>query len=300
VYWVRGRDLLADALFEQGRVLESIKVQRATVALEGDARRPSSLGPLMWQTWAGLAGQEARIGRGDVAEKALKEAMRAVDEDAAVRPQDSPWRALVPVMKDNWRARLLVWAGDNQSAIDMTDTAANRIKQIKIPDDDANSRAVHANIRRFMLTTQGLAQVRLGRYAQAETTQRERETLPQNPFSAADPQDERSRARMMRAHAVAKQDRIEEARKLLQPDLEIYRGEQKRGARGVSFNRDFAYALYVDAITQPGDAAGRARKDAALAEAAKLIGSLSNEARQLADVKDVASLIAVARTSTSS
>jgi len=45
----------------------------------------------------------------------------------------------------------------------------------------------------FMLTTQGLAQVRLGRYAQAETTQRERETLPQNPFSAADPQDERSR-----------------------------------------------------------------------------------------------------------
>ena len=299
VYWVRGRDLLADALFEQGRVLESINLQRGTVALENDSRRPSSLGPLMWQTWAGLAGQEARIGHADVAEKILKEAMRAIDEDAAMRPQDSVWRALIIVMKDNWRARLLAWTGNNQSAIEMTETAANRIKQIKIPDDDANSRTVHTNIRRFMLTTQGLAQVRLGLYAQAEMTQRERETLPPNAFSAADPQDERSRARVMRAHAVAKQGRSEEARKLLQPDLEIYRGEQKRGARGVSFNRDLAYALYVDAITQPGDAAGRARKDAALAEAAGLIGGLSNEARQLVDVRDVAGLITAARTPSS-
>jgi hypothetical protein len=248
-YLVRGREQVADVLFEQGRVAESIETMRGTAALERDPRRPSSLGPLTWPTWAGLAFQEARSGRADAAEKALKEAMRAIDEDAALQREGSPWRSLIPAMKDSWRARLQLVAGNDQAATQMADAAAGQLAQIKIPDDDGNAKATRTNIRRQLLITQVLAGLRLGRYAQAEANATERASLPANPFSAADPQDEWSRAQVTRAHSVAKQGRSEEARKLVLAELKRYRDEQEHGAGGVSFNRDLAYALYVDAIT---------------------------------------------------
>jgi hypothetical protein len=63
----------------------------------------------------------------------------------------------------------------------------------------------------------------------------------------------------------------------------------------VSFRRDLAHALFVSAISQPADAAGRGRRTAALAEASALIGGLSAEAQRLADVRMVTQLIAAAR-----
>jgi hypothetical protein len=145
------------------------------------------------------------------------------------------------------------------------------------------------------LATQTNAAIRLGLYPQAEAAARERVSLPPNPFSAADPQDDRSRAAVMLAHAVAMQGRGEEARTLVQPELARYRGEQKHGARGVTFHVDLAYALYVDALAQPGDPAGHARRDASLAEAAKLLNGLSTEATQLADIRELTGWIAAAR-----
>jgi hypothetical protein len=146
-----------------------------------------------------------------------------------------------------------------------------------------------------LLITEGIAQIRLGRYADAERAATERAGLPPNRFSEADPEDDRSRARVMRAHAVAKQGRNDEARKLVQPEIEYYRRAQQHGGKGLSFQRDLAYALYVNAIAQPGDPAGRAKKDANLAEAAQLIAGLSSEARQLMELREISGLIAAAR-----
>ena len=80
MYWIRGNGQVSDTMFERGRVLESMDVLRAAVALEKDARRPSSLGPQLNWTWAELAGQEARSGQRANAEKSLREAIRANDE----------------------------------------------------------------------------------------------------------------------------------------------------------------------------------------------------------------------------
>jgi hypothetical protein len=99
----------------------------------------------------------------------------------------------------------------------------------------------------------------------------------------------------MLAHTIVMQGRGEEARKLVQPELARYHAEEKRGARGVTFQHDLAYALYVDAVAQPSDAAGHALRDAALAEAARQIAGLSNEAQQLADARMLAGWIAAAR-----
>jgi hypothetical protein len=140
-----------------------------------------------------------------------------------------------------------------------------------------------------------MAQIRLGRFGDAEQASKERASLPPNQFVATDPKDETSRAEVMRAHAVAMQGRLDEARAIIAPVLEYYRDWQSRGAAGVSFDRDVAYALYVNAVSQPTDSAGAARRAADLAQAAKMINGLSPEARRLADVQYVSEVIASAR-----
>jgi hypothetical protein len=297
VYWIRGNGELADAILEQGRVQESLDLQLATVALENDPRRPSSLGPSMWQNWVGLAGLQARMGQQAAAQKSLKEAIRASEESMVGARKDSPYFALLPLMYESWRARIQMYSGDFSSAQQAAGAAADGLRRLKLPDDDAQARGMQANTLRFLLTTQGISQIRLGRYADAEKASQERAALPPNAFGSSDPRDDISRARVMQAYSAAMLGRKDDARQLLAPELEYLRGEQKQGARGLSFQRDLAYALCTDAIAQPDDGPGRAQRKLQLAEAAKLIADLPAEARQIADVRYVGELIAAAQAS---
>jgi hypothetical protein len=294
VYWIRGKESVANALFEEGRVLESVEVRRSAVALETDSRAPPNLGLLLNFIGPGLATQEARMGHRAAAEDAYTAAVRVSDQAAAQEPAGSPRRTLSQLAPGAWDARLQLYFGEDQRALEKAVAAIERIKQVEIPADNANAIASRDNFLRFSLTTVSAAALRLGRHAQAEATSRERLALPPNRFGTDDPQDETSRARVMLAHAVALQGRLEEARKLVQPDLERYRSERKSGANGISFQRDLAHALYVSAIAQANDAAGRAQKDTDLAEAAKLLGGMSAEARQLVDNSELSGWIVTA------
>jgi hypothetical protein len=294
VYLVRGKEQVAGVLFEQGRVAESMSVLRATVALEDDKRRPSSLKPLLWQAWVNLAAQEARTGQRAVAEKSLQQARIAIAEMAALETKGSARQSLLGIVANAWQARLQLMFGDDAAALAGADALDREVSQIAVPENDKNSAGFRANIRRGALTTASLAAIRLGRFADAERAARERHALPPNPFSELDPQEERSRAHVTLAHAVASQGRREEARTILRDDLVRYREEQERGARGVSFERDFAYALYVDAISQADDAAGQERRKSSLAAASRMLGRLSAEARQLTDVRELDGWIAAA------
>ena len=296
-YWIRGKGQVAAALFEQGRVLESIAVQRSAVALQDDKRAASSLGPQLNWTWYLLAGDEAQVGQRVAAEKSLRGAARATDELIAQIPEGNPRRKLLPLAVDGWRSRLQLTAGEYQAAFDGATSTISRLKQIEVPADDPSWRGMRRNFLNGSLATQAHAAILLGRYAQAEAAARERASLPRNPFSEADPQDDKSRASVELAHAVAMQSRGEEARKIVQIELARYRDEQKHGARGVTFDCDLAYALYVDALAQPGDPAGRAQRDASLAEAAKLLNGQSTEARQLESVRKLSAWIAAAHDS---
>jgi hypothetical protein len=60
IYWIRGNDQVGGVLFEQGRVTEAIATQQGTVAFDQDPRKPSSLAPLLWQSWSGLTATQAR------------------------------------------------------------------------------------------------------------------------------------------------------------------------------------------------------------------------------------------------
>jgi len=297
VYWIRGKDSVADAWFEQGRVLDSIVALRSAVALEKDSRAPSNLALLLNVTWFDLAGNEALAGQRVAAEKSFKEAVRAQNVVIAQEPAGSPRRALWLQLPSAARARLQLYSGEDESARDTAVATVERIKRIEIPAEDRNARGLRDNFLRFSLTTQAIAAIRLRRYAEAEAASRERLALAPNPFGSADPEDERSRARVVLAHAIAKQGRGDEARKLVQPVLEGYRGEQKRGASGISVQRDLAYALYVGGIAESNDAAGHTQRDAALAEAAQTLNGMATEARQLYDNRELAVWIGAARAS---
>jgi hypothetical protein len=140
-----------------------------------------------------------------------------------------------------------------------------------------------------------LTAVRLGEYSEAEAATRERSKLAPNPFYNLGPQVDQSRAEVMLAFAIAKQGRKDEARRIVEPEVERYRTAQKGGAGGTTFQIDLANALYVSAISQSDDAAGRARKAADLAASEKALAGLTAEARQVFEARDVARRIGEAR-----
>jgi hypothetical protein len=78
--------------------------------------------------------------------------------------------------------------------------------------------------------------------------------------------------------------------------MDWFRKEQQAGAHSIDFRHDFAYALYVSAISQAADAAGSRQRNADLDAAAAQIDGASEEAKRMADFRYVSSLIAAART----
>jgi hypothetical protein len=64
---------------------------------------------------------------------------------------------------------------------------------------------------------------------------------------------------------------------------------------GLELRRDYATALYVQALAQDDGAAGRAVRAKALAEASTVLGGLSPEARLLRSVRALSDDISAAR-----
>ena len=78
---------------------------------------------------------------------------------------------------------------------------------------------------------------------------------------------------------------------MLDPAVAYYRGKQRPDGSGSEFTIKFARALYVQALTEPDDAAGHAKAQAALAEATTLLEDLSGEIKDLRPTRDLITLI---------
>jgi tetratricopeptide (TPR) repeat protein len=294
VYWIRGKDLVSEVLYERGDITDSIASLRATVALENDPRKPGSLGPILWQTWFGLANAEAQHGQREAADAALQKAAKAVSEAAAFEPEDTPRRKMYPLMVESRRARNLYMFGNGPAAREIATTTIARLHAINAGSERMGS-ITRDNVLRGLLVTQALTAIELGEYAEAEAATRERLALQPNPFNDLGPQVDSSRAQVLLAYTIAKQGRKAEALGIVEPEIERYRAAQKGGAGGTTFQVDLANALFVSAISRPDDAAGRARKTADLAAAEKALAGLTPQARQLFDARDVVRRIAAAR-----
>jgi hypothetical protein len=290
-YWINGKDLGADVLLEQGRVVEAEAAWRRTVGLEQDPRKPSNLATVLWQVWPKLAVLQARSGAPVEAAATLGEAAKAAAELAGLEEEGSPRRKLLGLTADAWRARISLWNGRSATARDAAHALAVTIRAVPTQADDPNLVAIRANYLRGVLATEALAALRVGDFRAAEAAARERRELPPNPFSELDPQDEVSRSQVIMAHAIAKQGRADEALELVRDEVVRYREKREAGATGLTFTIDFAHALYVTAMAEPIGA----RRAALLTEAAGLLHGLPAETRQFADIQQLLAWIEAAR-----
>jgi tetratricopeptide (TPR) repeat protein len=285
---------VAHLQFERGDTAKSIATLHSLLALEQDPRRPSSLGPMMGYRWLELATLQAETGDAKAAAQSMKSYARDTGEFAAQLGAHDPKRALFADHKLQG-GNLQLAEGAPQTALATATAAVAEAEQVKIPPTDTVGINIQVSMLRANLSVAARAATQLGQYARAEKLARRWLRVPTNPISLSDPRAATSAARVVLAQAIAMQGRGDEARKALQPALAYYEGEQKAGADGTTFRHDYAYALYVSAIAAPGDAAGRKQRDAALSQAAGVVAGASKEAQQLADMRNTASLIAVAR-----
>jgi hypothetical protein len=86
-----------------------------------------------------------------------------------------------------------------------------------------------------------------------------------------------------------------EATAILAPALEFYRPLSGVERPGVTQQHDFAEALWVGALAQAGDPAGRAARQRMLAEASRELARIPAEARSLREVQDLTRRIAEAK-----
>jgi len=297
--WTLGFQFIAEGQFDRGEIAQSIATRRKLLALEQDNRLPSSLGPVVWYQWIALARTQAGIGDAAAAAQSLKGYTRDAAEYVAGFAADDPRRKLLAAGPHVLDAALKLEQGNSQAALAEATDATERIASVAYSRDDINTQFLQRNLLSADLYTASWAAIQLGRYAQAEALARRWLTIPPDPTSsAADSENRRSEVQSTLAHAIVGQARLEEARSTLQPALAWYRKQLAAGAHETGFRGDFAYALYVDAIAQSSDAAGRRQRAADLDQAAKLIAGASAEAQKLADMREVSSLIASASAST--
>jgi tetratricopeptide (TPR) repeat protein len=248
----------------------------------------------VWFQWLPLIDEQAQSGDAAGAAQSVKNFLRDSAEFVDQLAPDDAKRPLFSPRGDGQAARLQLAAGDVQAAYTSATKALARIEAVKVPDDLADAVLMKRNVLDGILRIATDAAIRLGHFAQAETLAREALTLPPDRNSYNDMRSRISRIRATLAHALAAQGRNDEARKTLQPALDWYRTDLKAGAKGTTFRQDFAYALYVDAISQAADPAGASQRNADLAEAQAQIDGASDEAKRLVDMRYVASLIAAA------
>ncbi len=285
----------ADQQFDRGDVATAIATMHSLFALEQDKRLPSSLGPRVWYQWLGLAYMQAEAGDAAGAARSMKSYARDADEYIAQLAANDPRRVLLAdADKPITSAFVQLLEGEPKVALASATTMVAHVEPIKVPADNTIGVNIRINILRNYLGVAARAAIRLGEYAQAETLARRWAEVPPSPIDSDDPRILSSIIDAVLAHAVAMQGRKDEANKVLQPALTYYREQQQAGAHGTHFRHDFAYALYVSAISAPADAAGRRQRKADLDDADKQIAGASAEAQKLASLRHVGGLITVA------
>lgn len=294
--WVRNLGVSADLQWERGEIAQSLATSRLAVALAQDKRLPSSLEPTLLYEWLRIARAERQLNHTTASEQAFQKALRSNAESIAQYGSNDPLRNIFTLGENAWRSRLQLIDGQAQAALDSSIKVIDKLKKIQIPESDRNTKLARDNFLRNAYDISSVSAIQLGRFAQAESLARLRLKIPPNDRSTADdPRIESSSAHALLAHAIAMQGRNSEATEVLAPALEFYRIDLKTGAKGTSFRRDYAYALYVSALSQPTTVAGQQQRAKDLAAANKQLKSMTEEAQNLAIIHRLATWIAAAQ-----
>jgi tetratricopeptide (TPR) repeat protein len=293
VYLVRAGYRTATVLHEQGRLRDALAKLESTVALADDERLPDSAAAVFEEAWYDLAESQVGLGLRADAERTLVSAASATEVGAAQFAEGSPRRRLTLGRPRAERAWLALQAGEAGTAFREFQSIVAELEKLEFPPDDQLGQSIRDDSLSWMLGALTDAAIQLSRFPEAETAARRRMALPDSAFG--DAVRERSDRQLRLAFALAMLGRTAEAREVLEPALEYFRARRTVGGAGTQFHLEYAELLYVSAIAQDDDAAGRRARDQALAAATAELDRLSDEARQLRAARMMRERIAAAR-----
>ncbi|HEU0278000.1 MAG TPA: hypothetical protein VFQ95_09290, partial [Rhodanobacteraceae bacterium] len=294
--WISELDRISTYELEAGEVTRAIATEQTALSLTEDPRGPKNLATAMAVFWQHLSMTQATAGNRAGAEEAAKTYAHNLRTALATLPPDSSQRLLQERDAQSVQGELDLYLGAAQSALRESAAGMRLLAAVKVPATDTNAIGMQRNLLDIARRTAAWAALRLGLYAQAETIARARFAEPPTTNGATtDPRIGQSEARYALAAAVAMQGRKPEALTALQPALAYYADQEKAGAQDITFRHDYAYALYVSAISQPDNAAGAKQRERNLAQASRLLSGASPEARQLSFMRYVSGLISQAR-----
>jgi hypothetical protein len=288
--WANGKSRVASVLWRQGRINDALLAARSATALAQDGRAPPDLLHYLRGPWVQLAYLEAGIGRRALAREAFAQAAVGFEVFVAQFPADSDALQLARLGFEGQQAQLELLLGENQLALEKSLAIADRTAAMG-PEAPTG----RDNLLRSALAGATDSALRLGRYAEAESAARARMEVPLSEgVAVVDPEELHAETRLGIAHAIAKQGRQAEALALVEPELARYVALWDTGVTDTRLQRNRIHALYVSAIAQPADAAGQARRQAALAEAAEVLSAVPAEARQTTEFRALAGWLTAA------
>ena len=293
MYLVRAGSRRATVLHEQGRLRDALDKLESNVALAGDERLPPSAAAVFEDAWYDLAELQVELGLRADAERTLASAAAATEVGAAQFGEGSPRRRMAlgrPKAERAWHALL---AGEAETAFRGFESIVAELDQIEFPPDEQLGQSIRDDYTSWTLGALTDAAIQLSRFPEAEAAARRRMALPDSAFG--DVVREKADRHLRLAFALAKLGRTTEAREVLEPALEYFRERRATGSAGTQFHLEYAEALYVSAIAQEDDDAGRRARQQALAAATTELDRLSDEARQLLAARMYRERIAAAR-----
>jgi tetratricopeptide (TPR) repeat protein len=277
-------------LLRAGHVAEAVEIQNS-------ATNPMPENIYIIDQWRSLAMLEAQRGNRSAAERAILEARKARDGYVAAISMPQPLRqVLAETIHDVERQVKLAFTQD-AAVLEAARDGLVRIEEFGKGGENPQITnpeyiAWLNQLERRALSDAARAALRLGRFGEAETFSQALLAAPLLRTESSERMlllqpDDLGWGRVLLAQAQLGQGRREEALKTLDPALALYRDMQAQGVNHLTFHQRFARALYDHALAQLATPEGASQRRSSLAEAAKLLNELSEEAKQLHDSKEL-------------
>jgi tetratricopeptide (TPR) repeat protein len=278
--WNQANLDIGEMLAEQGNLAEALDQYREAAEREKDPRNKTGIDIGVFGAWQNIARLEAQLGNARKARAALAENRRVRELFNKQRIIDEELNQISLLGLQVQEYDILAAEGDYAT---IHARAAGVVEQMdKIPKLNEGNKQFRENITRQNRAWLIESSLRLGRTEEAATTARDAIERPLT-YNQSDLVAKRilARSRVRHGQALLGSGDAAGARAALGEALAYYRLEQQAGANGTSFLLDLGRALYHLARAQDYTDAGRAQRQALLAEAAVTLESLSYEARQI-------------------
>jgi tRNA A-37 threonylcarbamoyl transferase component Bud32/tetratricopeptide (TPR) repeat protein len=289
-----GASFFSDAVADYTITAMLLRAGRITEAQENIRQASTNAMPeyLGFGQWSSLALLEAQRGNRAAAEGALLEAKKrrgAVVEAVAISQHLKSFWAEAD--HDAERQTKLAF-GEDAAVLESTQAALVRFGELGKAEEDADRLAFLNQLKRRALSDGARAALNLRQWAEAESLARALLAAPLLRTELSERMmlrqpDDLGWARLLLAEAQLGQGHAAEALKTLEPAVAVYHEMQAAGVAHLSFHQRFARALYVQALAQPATDVGASQRRSSLAQAARLLNELSDEAKQLHDSKEL-------------